>query len=107
VALGLALSKLIQEGKVSKSVWLDSVAALSVGLKGGQVLVDLDYEEDSSCDVDMNFIMTGKGNFVEVQGTAEKQAFSQNELIAMTEAAKQGIDQIKLIQDKVLGGIFS
>jgi ribonuclease PH len=68
----MALEKLVQGGKVSKEVWIDSVAALSVGMKNGQVLVDLDYEEDSSCDVDMNFVMTGNGNFVEVQGTGEK-----------------------------------
>ncbi|MEO5971612.1 MAG: hypothetical protein ABIQ95_16930, partial [Bdellovibrionia bacterium] len=59
-----------------------------------------DYDEDSTCDVDMNFIMTGKGNFVEVQGTGEKRAFSQSELIQMTEAARDGIEQIKLVQLK-------
>jgi ribonuclease PH len=98
VALRLALEKLISAGNISKDVWVDSVSALSVGMKGDQVLVDLDYAEDSTCDVDMNFIMTGKGNFVEVQGTGEKRAFSQSELVQMTEAAKNGIEQVKLVQ---------
>jgi ribonuclease PH len=106
VALGIALGKLIKSGKISKDVWIDSVAALSVGAKGDQILVDLDYDEDSSCDVDMNFIMTGKGNFVEVQGTGEKRAFSQAELIQMTEAAKNGIEQLKSVQSKVLDQAF-
>jgi ribonuclease PH len=102
VALGIALGKLIKTGKVSKDVWVDSVAAISVGMKGEQLLVDLDYDEDSSCDIDMNFIMTGKGGFVEVQGTGEKRAFLHSELTQMTEAAKNGIDQLKRIQSKVL-----
>jgi len=102
VALGMALSKLIHAGKISNDVWVDSVSALSVGMKNNQVLVDLDYDEDSTCDVDMNFIMTGKGNFVEVQGTGEKRAFSQAELIQMTEAAQHGIEQLKLVQFKAL-----
>lgn len=102
VALGIALGKLIKAGKISKDVWVDTVSAISVGMKSEQVLVDLDYEEDSSCDVDMNFIMTGKGDFVEVQGTGEKRAFSQSELVQMTEAAKNGIAQLRAIQLKAL-----
>ncbi len=72
VAVAMALQKLISEGKVPRSAWTDTVAAVSVGLCDGKALVDLDYEEDSTCDVDMNFVVTGAGRFVEVQGTAER-----------------------------------
>ena len=88
VALALALEKL-------SLPWIDTVAAISVGMKNGEVLVDLDYNEDSSCDVDMNFVMTGKGNFVEVQGTAEHQAFTRAELDKMTDAAVAVLNEIK------------
>ena len=98
VALGIALKKLEKDGKIPTSAINDTVAAISVGMKNGEVLVDLDYNEDSSCDVDMNFVMTGKGLFVEVQGTAEHQAFSMAELTQMTQAATNAIEQIKKIQ---------
>jgi ribonuclease PH len=98
VALAIALGKLRKEGKITSDPCLDTVAAISVGMKEGGVLVDLDYDEDSSCDVDMNFVMTGKGLFVEVQGTAEKVAFSEKDLQAMTAGAKQALERIKQIQ---------
>ncbi|MBC7692288.1 MAG: ribonuclease PH [Methylotenera sp.] len=105
VALGMALMKLEKEGKASPQAMLDTVAAVSVGLKDGQVLVDLDYNEDSSCDVDMNFVMTGKGLFVEVQGTAERNAFSLAEMNLMTEGASAAIVQIKKAQFEALNKI--
>ncbi len=98
VALALALSRLRKEGKLATDPWLDTVAAISVGMRNGEVLVDLDYDEDSTCEVDMNFVMTGKGLFVEVQGTAEKTAFSESDLQAMTAGAKGAIEKIKRIQ---------
>ncbi|MDR3608898.1 MAG: ribonuclease PH [Oligoflexia bacterium] len=91
VALAMALAR-------QKLPWVDTVAAISVGIKAGEVLVDLDYEEDSSCDVDMNFVMTGKGLFVEVQGTAERQPFAGTDMQKMTELAVQAIKESQQVQ---------
>lgn len=102
VALGIALKKLVASGKVPRSPMLDTVAAVSVGIKSGGVLVDLDYNEDSSCDVDMNFVVTGAGRFVEVQGTAERGAFSKEDMDRMTEGALAAIEIIKGAQIKAL-----
>ncbi len=97
VALAIALEKV-----GTRAAILDTVAAVSLGIKGGQVLTDLDYNEDSSCDVDMNFVVTGRGGFVEVQGTAEKQAFTKAELDAMTDAAVKATGQIREMQLQAL-----
>jgi ribonuclease PH len=102
VALSIALGKLVKEGKINATAWIDTIAAVSVGLKDGQVLVDLDYNEDSTCDVDMNFVITGQGNFVEVQGTGEQKTFSKTELNAMMEAASLALVQIRDIQIEML-----
>jgi len=102
LALTMALKKLEKCGKISKEARVDTVAAVSVGIKDHTVLVDLDYSEDSSCEVDMNFVVTGKGLFVEVQGTAEKQAFSKDDLNKMTESALSAIENIKQIQLQTL-----
>ncbi len=103
VALALAVKKLQTIQKWNESPLVDQVAAVSVGLKNGQVLVDLDYEEDSSCDVDMNFVMTGKGLFVEIQGTAEHKPFSKQDMDNMTESATAAMMQLHKIQNEVLG----
>ena len=102
VALSIALGKLIQSGKIPPQTWLDTVAAISIGLKNGETLVDLDYPEDSACDVDMNFVITGKGGFVEVQGTGEKKTFSKSELDSMTTAAQGAAEQIRTLQLQTL-----
>lgn len=102
LALQVALSHLEKTGKLATSPWLDSVCALSVGIKNSTVLVDLDYEEDSQCEVDMNFVMTGKGQFIEVQGTAEKGSFSHSELLAMTSAAQGALSAITKLQREAL-----
>ena len=81
----------------------DFVAAVSVGMRGGDVLVDLDYAEDSTCETDMNVVMTGSGGFVEVQGTAEGAPFSQQELEAMLAAARAAIALLVQRQRAVLG----
>jgi ribonuclease PH len=111
VALAMALGKISRDGKLPASAlsaaWLDTVSAISIGLVkpaaegtlSGEVLTDLDYNEDSSCDVDMNFVITGKGGFVEVQGTAERAAFTKAELDRMTDAAVaacKGIHELQL-----------
>jgi len=81
----------------------DVVAAVSVGVHGGRVLVDLDYAEDSSCETDMNVVMTGSGGFVEVQGTAEGAPFSQQQLDAMLAAARSAIAVLVQRQREALG----
>jgi len=96
VALLLALQK------AGVKAWTGTVAAISVGLKEGSVLADLDYNEDSSCDVDMNFVVTSAGLFVEVQGTAEKKPFSKAQLDSMTDGALNGIAQLKALQHSTL-----
>jgi ribonuclease PH len=103
VALAMAVKKLMDEGKVATNPLIDTVAAVSVGMSAGEVLVDLDYDEDSTCDVDMNFVVTGKGLFVEVQGTAERQVFSKNDLDRMTAGAIGAIEQIRKTQMETLG----
>ncbi len=102
IAVGLALSKLIRDGVVSPSVFTDTVQAISVGMKNGEVLVDLDYDEDSTCDVDMNFVRTGAGLFVEIQGTAEKRAFSEADLQKMMAGAVGGLNRLRETQLKIL-----
>jgi ribonuclease PH len=102
VALALAIRKLQTAQKWAESPMLDQVSAVSVGIKDGRVLVDLDYDEDSSCDVDMNFVMTGKGLFVEIQGTAEHQPFSKGDMERMTESAVAALGQLHKIQRQVL-----
>jgi ribonuclease PH len=82
----------------------DFVAAVSVGLHNGRVLVDLDYAEDSTCETDMNVVMTGSGRFVEVQGTAEGAPFSQQDLEAMLAAARGAIAQLVAAQRTALEG---
>jgi len=106
VALALALGKLHKEGRIPaktlKDVLLDTVSAISIGLGKGEILTDLDYNEDSSCDVDMNFVITGQGGFVEVQGTAEKRSFTKTDLDQMTEAAVKATADLRAIQLSVL-----
>jgi len=83
----------------------DYVAAVSVGLIGGRVFLDLDYEHDVKADVDLNVVMTGSGDYVEVQGNAEHKPFSQKDLNHLLLAARQGIRKILFVQKKILGDI--
>ena len=102
VAAQDAVSWLIAEGKLSASPIKDAVAAVSVGLVQGTPLLDLDYTEDSSCDTDMNVVMTGAGGFVELQGTAEGAAFSRREMDALLALAGRGIAELVLAQRAAL-----
>lgn len=95
IAVGIALSKLIKENKIPREAFVDTVQAISVGMQDGKVFVDLDYEEDSGGDVDMNFVRTGSGLFVEIQGTAEKKAFSEVELKMMMDGAILGLNRLR------------
>jgi ribonuclease PH len=105
IALALAFQKLQRDGVIEKLPLTDFVAAVSVGIKDGRPILDLDYYEDSSAEVDMNVVMVGKGTFVEVQGTAEKHAFTKKELDAMLKLAEKGIKELFLVQKKALGGL--
>jgi ribonuclease PH len=105
IALALAFQKLQRDGAIKVLPLIDLVAAVSVGIKDGHPVLDLNYYEDSSADVDMNVVMVGKGTFVEVQGTAEKQAFTKKQMDAMLKLAEKGIGQLFEIQKKALGGM--
>jgi len=98
VAAHDAVTRLIANGKLAQSPITAQVAAVSVGMSRGVALLDLAYDEDSSCDTDMNVVMTGAGLFVEVQGTAEGAAFSRVEMNAMLALAEQGIVQLMEMQ---------
>ena len=94
VAAQDAVNRLLAAGKLTESPITDHVAAISVGIVGGTPLLDLEYIEDVACDTDMNVVMTGAGNFVEVQGTAEGVAFSRREMDALLALAEQGIGDL-------------
>jgi len=103
VALHDAVAWLLQKNSISSTPIRDHVAAISVGMAGGTPLLDLDYAEDSSCGCDMNVVMTGSGRFVEVQGTAEGEAFSRAELGKLLDLAGRGIAELIQHQKKTLG----
>jgi ribonuclease PH len=103
MALGLALEKLVEAGTLTAVPLRDYVAAVSVGIVDGQILLDLAYEEDSRADVDMNFVMTAGHKIVEVQATAERQVFDEQQLSQMTGVAKLGIQQLIAKQQAMLG----
>jgi ribonuclease PH len=94
VAVQDAIATLIRSGALKGSPLRDMVAAVSVGIYRGTPILDLDYAEDSSCETDMNVVMTGAGGFVEVQGTAEGTPFSRAELDTLLALAQQGIAQV-------------
>ncbi|HKQ73464.1 MAG TPA: ribonuclease PH, partial [Blastocatellia bacterium] len=98
VALALALNKFVEAGKITRAPLRDYVAAISVGVVGERVLLDLDYGEDSAAEVDMNVVLTGDGRFVEIQGTAETEPFDQETMSLMIEAASIGVDRLIAIQ---------
>lgn len=102
VALADAVQYLLNKGLIKQNPWKQSVAAISVGVVNGVAVVDLDYPEDSAAETDMNVIMTDKGHFIEIQGTAEGEAFSEAELQAMLGLARQGINQLFEIQRQSL-----
>ena len=103
VALKLAVDKLLKEGKLTESPIKDHLAAISVGInKDQEIIADLNYEEDSTCEADVNIVMTGKGQYVEVQGTAEGEPFSEDQLNGVLECAKTAISKIVEKQKEVL-----
>jgi ribonuclease PH len=101
VALALALKKLKEQNALSEVPLIDFVAAISVGIIGKETLLDLDYSEDSSAEVDMNVVMTGSGRFVEVQATAEGSPFSKEELSGLIELTRPAIQKLIELQKSV------
>ena len=102
VALHDAISRLVLEGTIKEHALNDSVAAVSVGIVGGVAMLDLPYQEDVRADTDMNVVMTGSGRFVEVQGTAEHEAFDRDELNQLLDLAALGIGRINEAQRALL-----
>jgi ribonuclease PH len=102
VAAQDAVNTLLASGKLQQTPIIDHVAAISVGIVQGTPLLDLEYTEDSACDTDMNVVMTGAGNYVEVQGTAEGAAFSRKEMDALLVLAEKGIKELVGLQKKSL-----
>jgi ribonuclease PH len=105
VALGLALQKLVEAGTLTSVPLKDFVAAVSVGMVDGEILLDLCYEEDSRADVDMNFVMTAGHKFVEVQATAEHQVYDEAQLAKMIALATQGVQALIAKQQGILGAL--
>ncbi|MBT8519261.1 ribonuclease PH [Polynucleobacter paneuropaeus] len=102
VAARDAINHLLKTGVLKQDPIIDSVAAISVGIFQGKPVLDLDYPEDSSCDTDMNVVMTGKGGMIEIQGTAEGATFSRTELIELLDLAEQGITELSKLQTQAL-----
>ena len=105
VALVDAVNKLYQEEVIKEFPIKDFIAATSVGIIEGQAMVDLNYGEDSRAQVDMNLVMTGQGSFVEIQGTAEGDPFSDNQFQEMIGLGKRGIEELIGLQKQVLGTV--
>jgi ribonuclease PH len=103
VALALAFDKLVKDGLIAASPLTGAVAAVSAGLYEGTAVLDLDYAEDSNCQADANFVLTAAGGIVEIQGTAEKEPFSEQQFIALLGLARAGVDQLFALQRRALG----
>lgn len=106
VALALAFKKLQAVSEIKGNPLTHYISAISVGMKNDQSYLDLNYEEDSSIETDMNFVMTNSLEFVEIQGTAEGAAFSRRQLLGMLDVATQGCVQLFKEQEKIIGHYF-
>jgi ribonuclease PH len=102
VAFAVASHRLIKSGKIQKSIVTNEVAAVSVGIVGTTPLLDLKYDEDSKADVDMNVVCTGDGRFIEVQGTAEREPFSREQMDSLLNLALQGIQSLVAAQREAI-----
>ena len=103
VALYLACQKLLEKGIISQMPIVDTVASISCGIYQGETLLDLDYEEDSHAETDSNFVITGKGGLVEIQGTAEREPFSTQQLLDLLALAQKGTTELAALQREILG----
>jgi ribonuclease PH len=102
IALAMGINKLVKSGKIAPDLRLDPVAAVSVGIVKGIVVLDPNYNEDVIAEVDANFVMNSKGDFIEIQGTAERKAFSRATLNEMTDLAAKGINELLAYQKDIL-----
>jgi ribonuclease PH len=100
VALRLACDRLVEEQRLQRTPLTGTVAAVSCGIVAGAALLDLDYSEDSTAEVDANVVMTGDGGLVEVQATAERTPLSRAHLDDLLALAAQGIDELRVLQDE-------
>jgi len=105
VALALAVRRLRVDGRITADPLTGTVAAISAGMVGGRPLLDLCYAEDSKAEVDMNFVMTGKGRFIEVQGTAESKPFTKTQLDRLADLATDGIQRLTALQLEALKAV--
>jgi ribonuclease PH len=105
VALHFAFEKLMKEGKLAGNPITGQVAAVSCGLWAGTAVLDLDYDEDSKAEADANFVLTGNGGIVEVQGTAEKEPFTEPQFIELMELAKKGVTELTRLQRLAIGKV--
>ncbi|HHU64401.1 MAG TPA: ribonuclease PH [Clostridiales bacterium] len=105
IALAFALKSLMDKGCIEEFPVNNYIAAISVGIVDGQPLLDLCYEEDSAADVDMNIVMTDKGEYVEIQGTGEQSPFTREQMQQLLDLGKNGIDRLVNIQKELLGDI--
>ena len=103
IALAKAIQNELPDASIGQGPLRDSIAAISVGVVGGDVKLDLDYELDYAADVDMNVVMTGGGRFVEIQGTGEEATFDDDQLTAMIAMARKGITELTKLQRNTLG----
>lgn len=106
IAMVDAIAKIKKEGKIRDIPVKDYVAATSVGIVNKELLLDLCYAEDSKAEVDMNIVMTGSGEFIEIQGTAERASFSKHKMDQMLELAKKGIEDLFTMQRKLVGDLI-
>ncbi|MBZ4683600.1 MAG: ribonuclease [Fusobacteriaceae bacterium] len=106
IALEIAIKKLLKEKKLKENPLKAQIAAISVGINNGEVLLDLKYTEDSTAEVDMNVIMNDKGELIEVQGTGEEATFTRQELNKMLDVAEEGLKQIFELQKKYIEEAF-
>jgi ribonuclease PH len=102
VALAMALAKLSRDGRIARWPLRETVAAVSVGICAGQAVLDLAYEEDSEADVDCNIVATASGAFVELQGTAERRPFSEEQLTELLALARKGLKKLRELQAEAL-----
>jgi ribonuclease PH len=105
VAMGLAMRRMVESGTMTAAPIRDYVAATSIGIVDGEIMLDLAYEEDSRADVDMNVVATGSRKLIEVQATAERRPFDDAQLAKMMALARQGIDALIAKQQAVLSGL--
>lgn len=102
VALSLGVNQLINSGKILECPFLEPVAAVSVGIVDGKPLLDLNYVEDAAAEVDLNLVMTGAGNFIEIQGTGEEATFTGNQLDAMLALGRTGVQELVQLQQAAI-----